>query len=519
MKVPPVSLMHSMQQTLSEDPSREALVFQGNRVTYAELAARALALANHLRGLGVKPGDSVAALVTPRPEALVSLFAVWLAGATWVGVNTRYKKDEQSKILADCKARVLISVTKSGGRDLTSELRQHEAVGVRIIRIGANLWQGELPSLSSDTVALSEWQNELTAFDLKTPAVIIYTSGSTGKPKGALITHAGLAFRSFTMAEDRFKNGRIRLLLDLPVNHIGALASGVGLALVTGGFMVMSEKFDPEFTLRAIEEEKLSVIVGVPAMMTRLVEHPKFDTTDFSSLKFVSWGAGPVSRKVLERLLRQTEAAFSQQYGMTESNGPIVYTPPTRDLEILLTTTGKPDPRLEVRVADDQNNSLPADEEGEVQVKLPCPFAGYLNNTTATEESFTSDGFLKTGDRAKIRQDGYLIFSGRSKEMYKSGGYNVYPREVEIVLESHPSVRAAAVLGKDDPNWGQVGVAFIEMRRAQDREEISAWCRGRLADFKVPKEFRVLDALPRTPVDKVDRVALSRLLKTKNSTL
>lgn len=511
----PSSLLHTMQEVLSEDPDRDAVVFQGARTSYSELSERALALTDHLRELGVKPGDNVAALVTPRPEALVTMFAVWLAGATWVGVNTRYKLDEQRKMLADCGAEILISITRLSGRDLTPDLSAHEEAGLQVLRIGDDLWQSDLPAPAGNADVGAAWQAARDHLDPQAPAVIIYTSGSTGQPKGALITHAGLTFRAFTMAHDRFKNGQVRILLDLPVNHIGALASGVGLSLVTGGLMVMSERFDPEFTLRAIEEEKLNVIVGVPAMMTRLVEHPSFDSTDFGSLKFVSWGAGPISKRVLERLLQGTNAAFSQQYGMTESNGPIVYTPPTRDMEVLLNTTGKPDPRLDVRVADEENNRLPVDVEGEVQVKMPCPYAGYLNNPEATAESFTPDGYLKTGDRAKIRQDGYLVFSGRSKEMYKSGGFNVYPREVEIVLESHPAVRAAAVLGKEDPAWGQIGVAFVELNKALDSEDLSAWCKARLADFKVPKEVRIIDSLPRTPVDKVDRIALADQLSAK----
>jgi acyl-CoA synthetase (AMP-forming)/AMP-acid ligase II len=510
----PSSLLHTMQEILSEDPDRNAVVFKGVRTSYGEISARSLALAEHLRGLGVKPGDNVAALVTPRPEALVTLFGVWLTGATWVGVNTRYKLEEQRKILADCSADILISITQSGGRDLTPDLSEHKAAGLRVLHIDTELWHGDLPWPTYQTDVASAWQAAVERFDPQIPAVIIYTSGSTGQPKGALITHAGLTFRSFTMAEDRFKNVEVRLILDLPVNHIGALASSVGLSLVTGGLMVMSEKFDPGFTLRAIEEEKLNVIVGVPAMMTRLVEHPWFDSTDFSSLRFVSWGAGPVSKRVLERLLQGTNAKLSQQYGMTESNGPIVYTPPTRDIEVLMDTTGKPDRRLHIRVADD-DSTLPIDVEGEVQVKMPFPYAGYLNNPEATAESFTSDGFLKTGDRARIRSDGYLVFSGRGKEMYKSGGFNIFPREVEIVLESHPSVRAAAVLGKDDPSWGQIGIAFVELNKALNEVDISDWCKARLADFKVPKEVRIVDALPRTPIDKVDRVALANQLTGK----
>jgi acyl-CoA synthetase (AMP-forming)/AMP-acid ligase II len=164
-----------------------------------------------------------------------------------------------------------------------------------------------------------------------------------------------------------------------------------------------------------------------------------------------------------------------------------------------------------VRIADESGQPLPDGEEGEVQIRHPHPFAGYLGNAEATEAAFTADGFLHTGDLAKIREDGYLVFCGRSKEMYKSGGFNVYPREIEIALEAHPGIRAAAVLGVDDEQWGQVGHAFVELASELTADDITSWCKARLADFKVPKRFSVIDAMPRTPVDKVDRMQLAEL--------
>ncbi len=503
-----------MHAVLLRNPDCEAVVFNGSRITYMELAARACSLRNQLRDLGVQPGDRVAVLVTPRPEALVSLLAVWLAGATWVGVNTRYKFEEQRQILSDSNAGVLISMTQSDNRDLVPDIIRHEAAGVQSISIGAGLWEGDLPPPCPRSSVSPDWGAALDTTNFETPAVVIYTSGSTGQPKGALITHAGLAFRSQTMLEDRFDNIRIRLLLDLPVNHIGALASEIGLAIVSGGLMVVAEKFDAGFTLAAIEREQLNAVFGVPAMLTHIAEHPRFATTDFGSLKYLCWGAGPLGEAVIDRFLRASDALFSQQYGMTESNGPIVYTPPTRDREILRDTTGKPDPRLEVRVANESDLEVAPGEEGEVQVRMPFPYAGYLNNPAATAESQTLDGFLRTGDLARIREDGFLVFCGRTKEMYKSGGFNVYPREIEIALELHPAIRAAAVIGREDPKWGQVGVAFVEPNSKLNIAGVEDWCRGRLADYKIPKEIKIVEALPRTPLDKVDRVELAKWISS-----
>ncbi len=512
----PASLLHAARHWITEEPDREAVVFGDLRLGYLGLASHACALAAHLAESGVRPGDRVATLLTPRPEAVIALIACWLAGVTSVGINPRYKRDEQRQILTDSKAVALISVTREGLRDLSDDLTDHSAtLGLPVVRFGAGFWEGDLPAPWDASRVAHRWDDALARFDPTVPAVVIYTSGSTGRPKGAKITHAGLAFRAWTLHEDRLRQPYLRQLIDLPVNHIGALASGIGVSLVAGGMMVMAEQFDPAFTLSVIARERLDMLSGVPAMLGRIVEHPDFDQADLSSLRFVNWGAGPLGRKTLERLLGATPAVFTQQYGMTESNGPIVYTPPTRDIETLLETTGRPDPRLELRIADEDDRPLEPGLEGEVQVRQPYPFAGYLDNPDATAAVFTADGFLHTGDLAKIREDGYLVFCGRSKEMFKSGGFNVYPREIELVLEAHPAIRAAAVLGVDDERWGQIGHAFLELAQPVSAEEALAWCRERLADFKVPKAVSMVDKMPRTTVDKVDRVALAARLPAR----
>lgn len=509
---PPKSLLHALEPFLETCADKEALVFGDHRMSFGEMAGHAAALAETLRSLGVQKGDRVAALFPPRPEAILSMLACWLIGATWMGINPRYQRPEQAQILSDAGAKVLMSMTRIGKRGLEDDLTSHEAdLGISVLRFVRAFAPGALPAKLPNDETLRRWRRASETLEPDSPSVVIYTSGSTGKPKGALITHAGLAFRSHTLHTDRFNLPAPTQLIDLPVNHIGALASGIGVAMASGGKMILSEQFDPGVTLRMAAEEKLAIISGVPAMLARLVEHPEFARSDLSSVRAISWGAGPINEAVLRKLLDVTDAVFSQQYGMTESNGPIVFTPPTRDVEILLNTTGKPDPRLEVRIADESGQPLSDGEEGEVQIRHPHPFAGYLGNAEATEAAFTADGFLHTGDLAKIREDGYLVFCGRSKEMYKSGGFNVYPREIEIALEAHPGIRAAAVLGVDDEQWGQVGHAFVELASELTADDITSWCKARLADFKVPKRVSVIDAMPRTPVDKVDRMQLAEL--------
>ena len=511
----PPSLLHATLPWVADHPDLPAMTVGDHVIPYGETGARAAALARRLRELGIAPGDRVATMLTPRPESVIAYLACWLAGAVPVGLNTRYRREEQRQILTDSAARLLVSVLRDGAQDLTPDLDAHRTdLCLPVLRLGPGWAEGDLPAPLPRAEMLAEWHAALAAFDPAHAAVIVYTSGSTGRPKGALITHAGLAFRAHTLHGDRFNTPHMRQILDLPVNHIGALASGIGVSLVAGGHLITRENFDPAFTLDCLSQDRIDVLNGVPAMLARLVDHPGFAAADLSRLRHVSWGAGPINARVLDALMQAApRALFSQQYGMTESNGPIVFTPPTRDREILLATTGRPDPRLSLRIADAEDCPLAQGQDGEVQVRHPHPFAGYLDNPQASAACFTADGWMRTGDLARIRDDGYLVFCGRSKEMFKSGGFNVYPREIELALEDLPQVRAAAVIGIDDETWGQVGHAFVELAGPAEPAELLLALRGRLANYKVPKGLSVLRTIPRIGVSKIDRLALARSLK------
>lgn len=497
------SLLHAVIDRATAEPEREALVFGNQRLSYAALGSRAAQLALRLRRYGLAAGDCIAVLTTPRPEALVSMLAAWSLGLTWVGLSPRYRRAEQRHVLIDSGARVMLSMTRFGEHDLEPDLASHESeCGLKILRFGPEF------DLHDTSATL-----DADRFDAWIPAVIVYTSGTTGRSKGALISHAGLAFRACTMLEDRFEALSVRTLVDLPLNHIGALSGGVAHALVAGGTLVLRERFDAGATLDLIAAEKLNLLGLVPSMASALVAHPAFAASDLSSLRFVIWGAGPLQETDLRALLKKTAARFSTQYGMTETNGPICYTPPTREIEPLLAGVGRPDARLVLRIVGSDGRALACGEEGEVQVKHPHPFLGYLGDVEASDAAFTADGYLRTGDLALLREDGVLVFRGRSKEMFKSGGFNVYPREVELALEQHPCVKAVAVIAQPDTKWGQVGHAFVELAGSSTPQELKQWCDERLANYKIPRAFTMLAQLPRTGVEKIDRRALAQLLE------
>ncbi|MEN8675855.1 MAG: AMP-binding protein, partial [Alteriqipengyuania sp.] len=286
---PPKSLLHALEPFLETCADKEALVFGDHRMSFGEMAGHAAALAETLRSLGVQKGDRVAALFPPRPEAILSMLACWLIGATWMGINPRYQRPEQAQILSDAGAKVLMSMTRIGERGLEDDLTSHEAdLGISVLRFARAFAPGALPAKLPNDETLRRWRRASETLEPDSPSVVIYTSGSTGKPKGALITHAGLAFRSYTLHTDRFNLPAPTQLIDLPVNHIGALASGIGVAMASGGKMILSEQFDPGVTLRMAAEEKLAIISGVPAMLARLVEHPEVARSDWSSVRAIS---------------------------------------------------------------------------------------------------------------------------------------------------------------------------------------------------------------------------------------
>jgi len=512
----PTSLLHAAAAAVAAEPRREALVGGSRRLSHADMAAYAATLAAQLEREGLRAGDRIAVMMNSRIESVISLLAVWMLGATWVGLSPRYRVQEQRHILANSGAKLMLSQTLQDARSLEPELSSHESdLGLRVLRLGRDFWSGDLDAPTSACLHggfAARWNEGLLKFRAEVPAVVVYTSGSTAQPKGAMIGHAGLAFRSATLLSDRFPVPNMRQMISMPVNHIGVLVNGIGLGLVAASTMFCEERIDAGEALGLIESERLDVLGGVPATMAAVVDHPAFATTDLSSLKYIQWGTGVARERDLVALMERTSAKFSTQYGMTETGGPVCYTPPTRELEVLLNTVGTPDPRIEVRIADADDRPLPAGEEGEIQARLPFPFLGYLGDDAATRALFTADGFQRTGDLALIRDDGYVMFCGRTKEIFKSGGFNVSPREIEIVLESHPAVRAAAVAARADAQWGQVGHAFVELSAEVTTIELLAWCRERLANYKVPKSLSVIPQIPRISVEKIDRRALALLL-------
>jgi acyl-CoA synthetase (AMP-forming)/AMP-acid ligase II len=279
--------------------------------------------------------------------------------------------------------------------------------------------------------------------------------------------------------------------------------------LVAGGTIVFLENFSPSKSLQLMEQEQITLWASVPSVFQLQYADASFAETDLSAVKLIVWEGAAMPADMLDRLL-QHGAPLATNYGMTESCGAMTVVPPTQDRKVLSGTVGWPMPGVQVRLADGDNVIAETSVTGEIQARSAYNMLGYWNRPEATAETLNTEGWLATGDLGQRNPDGTYTIVGRSKEMYKSGGYNVYPREVENVIERHPKVDIAAVIGISDPVWQEVGIAYVLVNDDLTVEALEAHCRENLANYKIPKRFFLVRELPLLPIGKVDKVALRK---------
>jgi acyl-CoA synthetase (AMP-forming)/AMP-acid ligase II len=474
-------------------PDALAGVQGSQRLTYAELRAAVLVRSRGLRAAGVRPGDRVAVVADPSIDFWVTFLATVHAGGVYVGVNPKYTVPEREYVLGDARPTVVVDL-----------------VGL-----------GQIPSACTaeqlDMAAGAGGDTPIVPVHPRSPAAVVYTSGSTGRPKGALLPHDGLVRCSVVQARRWVSGPGVALLCNLPVNHVGCIGDICTSTLVAGGTLVFQPKFNPAEVLDLIARHRIGMWGAVPAMFLMSVRTPEWETADLSSLERIisSGGAIPLD---LVAALRTKCATVSTSYGSTETVGSILYSDDGADDATLAATIGRPDDEYEVAILDAAGSPVPAGATGELCVRGDHIMLGYLDRPEDTAEAIDAQGWLRTGDTAMVRPDGQYVLIGRVKEMFKSGGYNVYPREVELALEEHPRVSLACVLGVPDDVYGQVGRAFLAADGDIAPDELKAFLSTRLANYKIPKSFVVRDALPMLPIGKVDKQALRTPAATATAT-
>jgi acyl-CoA synthetase (AMP-forming)/AMP-acid ligase II len=489
-------------------PTLEAVVdiASGRRLTYAELNERTNRVANALLSLGVQPGDRVASMLMNSPEFLETFLAVAKIGAVNVPLNWRLVPDELAFILQDAGATVLIAGEEFDAAVADLHDRGPEATSVREwVRLGA----AEPPGWAVD---FDDWAGA-AATDEPEPGggdddllYIMYTSGTTGLPKGVMHSHHTALWAVITMngtADLRYGD---RYLIVLPLFHVGALTPATG-CVHRGVTMVIMRTFDPNGVWDLIETERLTTGLCVPAMLNAMLASPNAGQRDHSSLRWIMSGASPVPVNLI-RAYEEIGVEIHQVYGLTESCGPACLVAP-EDALVRAGSTGKAFLHTDVRVARPDGTDCDPDEPGEVLVRGEHIMVGYWNRPDATAEAIR-DGWLHTGDVAVMDADGFVYIQDRIKDMIISGGENIYPAELENVLLAHPKVRDVAVIGQPSARWGESPFAVVvPADPSLTEDEVLAWCRGKVAPYKLPKGASFVDEIPRNPSGK----ALKRVLR------
>ncbi|MEM7123633.1 MAG: class I adenylate-forming enzyme family protein [Pseudomonadota bacterium] len=500
-------LAHHAAQT----PDGEACVHDSRRVSFGELHADVTRWSKALMAAGIEPGDRVAMLTAPCIEWLTLMLAVTDIGAIWLGYHPRYQLPEFQHVTDLAGPKVIIAFRSIHGRDYSEELNAIKGVapGVEnmIMLDDADTFLAAGGGVSDDDLDCR--RNAVQPDDT---AIIIFTSGTTGQPKGAMVRHRALLTGAKTELE-HWPSSRLRILHMMPVNHIAGTGMVGVFGLYAGGTLVFQDRFEAGDLLRLIEQESINFLLGSPVQFHMMAHHDDLERRDLSSLAYTIWGGAPMAKDLVERL-NSLPGHLCTAFGMTELGLYATYSDLDTPLDVLSATIGRPHAGYEIRVADGEGNVAAPGAEGEIQARGDWLFAGYFGNPEATAEAYTADGWFRTGDIVKVGLDGNLEIVGRLKEMFISGGFNIYPREVEIALESHPATGLVAVLGVPDEAFGEVGHAFIELLpgHSASEDDLRAWCRDRLANYKVPKIFDIHAELPRLPIGKIDKQALKKLL-------
>jgi len=476
-------------------PDRVALVVGDRETSYAELHARSASVAGALSDAGVGPGDRVAVYLPNGREYAETLLACARLGAIIVPLSTRLAVPELAYMVNDSGATAL--VYDAVRREVVEGFRRGSG-----IKVGFSVGDPAPGDVSyEDALAAS------AAFEARDVApddvlAIFYTSGTTGNPKGAMLMHGNFFWTNLNILLAFDLQHDERSLMVLPMFHLGGWNVNTLSVWLKGGTVVVEREFDPGRALELISRHRITSMMGVPTIYQMLADHPSFASADLSSLRLLVCGGAPLPVTLIRRY-QERGVRFIQGYGLTEAAPNVLCLPP-EDAERKAGAAGRPYFFVDVRVVDTDDRPVPPGGSGEIVVRGPSVMKGYWNLPEETARALRG-GWLRTGDVGRIDEDGTIWIVDRVKDMYISGGENVYPAEVENVLAAHPAVAEAAVIGVPHQRWGEAGRAIVVRRPGASvtADEVIAFCAERLAKFKVPVDVMFVDALPRNPTGKL----------------
>ena len=496
-----------LADSVKRNPSGDALVarHQGVRLSYKDLRENALRTARGLWGLGIRPGDRVGMWACNCVEWVYLQLATAMTGSVLVNVNPAYRAHELRYVLRKSGMQAIFLHERDarvGYLDILNEASKGQDLALEhIVPLGTDAWNDML-ARGADVPALDPSPEDVVN--------IQYTSGTTGSPKGVLLTHRNLVNNAYVVGRAMMTTAADRLCSPVPLYHCFGCVMSSLLAIVYGIPLVMpAAQFDPLATLQAIAAERCTLIYGVPTMFIAELDHPDFCKYDMSTLRSGIMAGAPCPVEVMKRVVTEMHCGgMTVAYGQTETSPGITMSAADDSLEHRVATIGRALPETEVRIVAPWNDEvLDTGERGELCARGYLVMKGYDREPEATARAIDADGWLRTGDLAVMRDDGYFHIAGRLKEMIIRGGENIYPREIEEFLHRHPKIADVYVVGLPDARLGEAVLAWIKLKVGErmTEDEVRDYCRGQIAHFKIPQYLRFVDAFPMTVTGKVQK--------------
>jgi fatty-acyl-CoA synthase len=519
-----------LDESIERWPDQEAIVFSAYddlgvsaRWTYAELGERARRVGRALIASGIEPGERIGIWATNLPEWLELQFGAAYAGVVIIPMNPLYRASEVEFVLAKSRAAGCFVLPEDRGSSLW-DIAADAAAGVDSVRLlvplgeardGAPSWEEWLAS--GDAVDEDKLERRRNAVTAAHTSQIQFTSGTTGFPKGAELTHGGIVNNARIFAHKATLRENGRHSNPMPYFHCGGCVMATLGSVYRGMTQLPAIKFEPARITRTIEEEGATSVSLVPTMMIALEEEVAKSGRDLSSLEVVVGGGSPVPPEVMNRWIERYGIGMANTYGMTECSPVICETLPGDPVDLQTTTVGPPLPHVEVEiVTPGTTDPVAVGEEGELRSRSPMVMKGYWDNPEETAAAIDPDGFIRSGDLARIDENGYVAITGRAKEMIIRGGENIFPAEIEHAVRALDQVADVAVVGVPDDRYGEVCCAYVRLAEGQslELEEFRELLTGRVARYKIPAYLRVLDELPLTPSGKVQKFKLKELFES-----
>lgn len=469
--------------------------------TYSELNNRANRLANWLRdGAGIGKGDSVAILAHSGVEFLDTFFACGKLGAIMVPFNWRLHARELLNLICKTNPRVLIYSDEF--KDTVEQIAAEDSSIAHYVHLEGRGIEGsrDFEKTLIDSILRPATTDDLTEEDI---ACLIFTGGTTGTPKGAQISYRMIAWNTLNTIIHDLQHGDVTVNT-FPMFHTGGLLVYTLPLLILGGTVVLTRRFDAEQVLDLLQEYAATVYAGVPTMYQMLTQASNWQAADLSNLRFCTSGGAPLPVKLVEQFRAEKGVQFKQGFGMSEF-GPGVFALAQEDAIRKAGSIGRPNFFVDARIVDENNQPLPPGQVGELVLRGPSMCSGYFNEPEASEQAVDSDGWFHTGDLAQMDEGQYYTIVDRKKDMYISGGENIYPAEIEAVLYQHPAVEMCAVVGVPDGKWGEVGKAFVVLHKGMSasNDDLMRHMHHHLAGYKVPKTVEIMEALPISGAGKI----------------